>query len=161
MPPWVPCGPAVLPGRFVETFRSHLGVMSDAKSMKCWVEFRCVSGTRFGLVLECFRDCFGKLVGAKRMRKRKRNDLWNCLLPLNNTAVLKGSDSIWGAKKKGKQSGTLSWMQSRFCLHFGSIWGDIWESRKRQNSDVDIELGLHAFWGPATRLSETLELPWR
>ena len=33
--------------------------------------------------------------------------------------------SIWSAKKKEKQSGTPSWMQSRFCLHFGSILGVI------------------------------------
>ena len=29
--------------------------------------------------------------------------------------------SIWGAKKKEKQSGTPSWRQSRFCLHFGTV----------------------------------------
>ena len=37
--------------------------------------------------------------------------------------------SIWGAKKKEKQSGTPSWMQSRFCLHFGTIVRVILEAK--------------------------------
>jgi len=43
--------------------------------MKIGVEFRCVFGMLFGRVLDGFRECFGRLLGAKTMRKRKRDDL--------------------------------------------------------------------------------------
>ena len=63
------------------------------------------------------------------MRKRKRDDLWNGLFYLRNIAVFKVLGSTRGAKKKEKQSGTPSWMQSRFCLHFGTILGVILEAK--------------------------------
>ena len=59
------------------------------------------------------------------MRKRKRDDLWKYLFYLSNIAVFKGLGLHLGCQKEGKQSGTPSWMQSRFCPHFGTILGVI------------------------------------
>ena len=43
--------------------------------------------------------------------------------------------SSLGAEEKEKQSPTLSWRKSRFCLHFGSILGP--SRAEKQNHDDD------------------------
>ena len=79
------------------------------------------------------------------------------LVSLCNIAVFKGSGSIWGAKKKEKQSGTPSWMQSRFCPHFGTILGVILGAKIVKTATWIYSMVFMRFRGPAARLSRFSE----
>ena len=64
-----------------------LEVIWAPKSMIFGVDFGCVFGMVFFVVLEWFWLCFGRLFGAKTMSKRQREDLWKWLFYVSDFAV--------------------------------------------------------------------------
>ena len=79
-----------------------LGVIWSPKSVKFGVEFGCVFGMFFLLVLEWFWTCVGRLLGVKTMTKRQKEDLWKCLFYLGNIAVFQVCGLHLGCRNERK-----------------------------------------------------------
>jgi hypothetical protein len=79
-----------------------LEVILEPKSMKSEVEFRCVFGMLFGGGWELFWNYFGRLLGAKTVGKRKREDLRKYLFPLTNIYGFRGYGVYLGCQQERK-----------------------------------------------------------
>ena len=120
---WIPSGshlgPQCPPGRFWRISGVIWESILSPKSMKFGVDFRCVFGMLFGRVLEWCWNCFG----------------WKYLFFIYVILVFSGVvGSIWGARKREKESANPIRIPTRFCDDFGIILGVVLGAKIVQTS---------------------------
>ena len=89
----------------------------------------------------------GDFLVPKR-RSNKRVDLWNCLFPYVILLFSRVVGSIWGARKRDKQSANPIRIPTRFCDDFGFILGVILKAKIVQQSMWILSVFLE---GPGER----------